>query len=419
VQNYAICNGFDTAPLPGNPTKPAVIELTVPPHDPFITGFGPGNQATSDAYYTQLGVLGGPTLRDNFTDWKATNGFNNDPTILVGGEANAQYFNNADLQLGRDMHCLKTVNAGKTHVACYVSNYGSGPIIVQGDPQTGVQEAVDHSIQPAATVAMEYDDQGLSPPPVDAVQFYAYKGNGDPFENPALDSEGNKFLPQNCMACHGGTYNAGTNRVEGASFLAFDVFSFIYDNRAAKHKGLEDQQEQLRQLNSLAKATKPNNTNPDEPMVSFINGMYAWSGCNVDTVGCRAQDGPTVAHPADQGPFTPPGWTTNATTTALYQTIPRPYCRTCHLSQSNTFPPDWTAFTQMTDPGNKPDIQLRVCIQTLTNGVPNGSQKFMPHAEVPYKAFWFSSNPSGPAFLGDPVTGLGLTPNASGDRCPQ
>ena len=107
IANLNACQGFDTAPLPGNPTNPAVVQLHVPAHLPFITGFGAGNQATSDAYYTSLGVLGGGTLRNNFTNWKATNGFNNDPTILAAGEANAQYFNNGDLQLGRDMHCLK------------------------------------------------------------------------------------------------------------------------------------------------------------------------------------------------------------------------------------------------------------------------------------------------------------------------
>jgi Carboxypeptidase regulatory-like domain len=419
VVNYASCNGFDTAPLANNAAKPADIELVVPGHNPFITGFGPGNQTTSDAYYKQLGVLGGPTQRDTFQHWKATNGFNDSPTVLVAGEANTQYFNNGDLQLGRDMHCLKTVTAGKTHVACYVSNYGNGPIGVQGDPQFGVQSAVDKLIPPLATVCMEYDDRGLNPSPVDAVQFYVYHADGTSFENPILDSELNKFLPQNCMACHGGNYNSTTNLVEGASFLAFDIFSFDYDNRVAKHKALEDQQEQFRQLNAMVKATKPNNTNPNNPIVSFLNGIYAWGGCNVDTSGCRAQDGPTAAHPGDQGPFTPTGWQTNSTTTALYQTIPRPYCRTCHLAQPSTFPPDWTSFTQMTAPNNKNDLQNAVCVATEAGGVPNGSHKFMPHAEVPFKAFWFSNNPSGPAFLGDPVTGINLPANGSGDHCPR
>lgn len=417
-----VCQGFDTAPVAPNPANPAVVVLSVPAHLPFITGFGAGDQPTSDAYYTQLGVLGGGTLRDNFTHWKSTNGFNNDPTVLVAGEANGQFFNNGDLQLGRDMHCLKTtpVVSGVTHdhIACYVSNYGNGVNGVQGDPQFGVQSAVDRSTLPLATVAMEYDAPQGSAPPVDAVQFYAYKANGDSFENPVLDSEGNKFLPQNCMACHGGFYNSGTNRVEGASFLAFDVFSFIYDSRTGDPHDIDalaGRQEAFRQLNALVVGTNPNNTNPDNPVTGFINGMYNWSGCNVGTVGCRAQDGPRLGHPGDSGPFTPAGWQTNATTTALYQNVPRQYCRTCHLAQSSTFPPDWTSYTQAT--GDKLQIESVACVQT--EGVPPGPQKFMPHAEVPYKAFWFSSNPSGPAFLGDPATGLGFPPNASGDRCPR
>jgi hypothetical protein len=421
VVNFNTCNGFDTAPLSGNPANPAVVQLTVPGHETFITGFGPGSQPISDAYYTSLGVLGGPTLRDNFQHWKATNGFNNDPTILVSGEANAQYFNNGDLQLGRDMHCLKTTpSSGRTHIACYVSNYGNGPLGVQGDPQFGSQHAVDHDILPLATVAMEYDDQGLALPPVDAVQFYAYQAGGGSFENPGLDSEGGKYLPQNCMACHGGSYNFGTNRVEQSSFLAFDLFSFLYDNRPASHKGLEDQQEQLRQLNLLVKATKPNSTNPNDPIVSFINGMYAWGACDVNTLNCRAEDGPTAAHPADQGPYTPPGFQTNAATIALYQTIPRPYCRTCHVALGSSLPPDWTQYSQMINHANQINIRDRVCVQTEVGGVPTGDLKFMPHAEVPFKAFWFSNNPAAPAFLGDPLTGIGLNPPlGSTDRCPR
>jgi hypothetical protein len=427
VSNLNACQGFDAAPLAGNPTNPAVVILTQPAHLPFITGFGAGDQPTADAYYTQLGVLGGGTLRDTFSHWKATNGFNNDPTVLVAGEANGQYFNNGDLQLGRDMHCLKTtpVVSGVTHdhVACYVSNYGNGTNGVQGDPQFGVQHAVDRDILPLATVAMEYDAPQGSPPPVDAVQFYVYHAaagnNGGEFENPVLDSELGKFLPQNCMACHGGTYNHTTNRVEGASFLAFDVFSFIYDSRVGDPRDIDalaGRQEAFRKLNALVAATNPNNTNPDNPITNFINGLYNWSGCNVNTVGCRAQDGPRPGHAGDLGPFTPTGWQTNATTTALYQTIPRPSCRTCHLAQGG-FPPDWTSYSQVTDPANRPDIQLRVCLQT--EGVPPGSQKFMPHAEVPYKAFWFSNDPSAPAFLGDATTGLGFPPNGGGDRCPR
>jgi hypothetical protein len=320
------------------------------------------------------------------------------------------------------MHCLKTTpvvsSVTHDHIACYVSNYGNGVNGVQGDPQFGVQHAVDHDLVPLATVAMEYDAPQGSPPPVDAVQFYAYKGNGDSFENPVLDSEGAKFLPQNCMACHGGFYHAATNRVDGASFLAFDVYSFLYDSRDGDPRdvdALAGRQEAFRKLNALVVGTQPNNTNPNNPIVNFINGMY--NGCSVNTVGCRAQDGPRPGHPGDAGPFTPTLWQTNPTTIALYQKIPRPYCRTCHLAQSSTYPPDWTSHAQMTDPFNRSQIQSRVCVQT--EGVPPGNQKFMPHAEVPYKVFWLSSNPSGPAFLGDPATGLGFPPNASGDRCPR
>jgi hypothetical protein len=33
----------------------------------------------------------------------------------------------------------------------------------------------------------------------------------------------------------------------------------------------------------------------------------------------------------------------------------------------------------------------------------------MPHAEVPFKRFWLSTNPSAPQYLADPVLGINIT----------
>ena len=359
---YGDCKGFPASGVAGDPV---ILAVDLPAHDVPYLGMPPlGSDALTTAYYTTLGAIGG-TARDTFTHWKATNGFNDSPAVPTAGEANAMYYNNGDLQFGRDMHCRQ--DAAK--VACYVSNYGTGPA---GPPDLAIHDAI-HKVNVIATVAMEYD--GTSN--LDAVQFYAYKADNTLFKNPALDSEGAKFLPQLCLACHGGSFN-GSAKVEGASFLPFDVFSFEYDK--VEGFSLSNQQAQLRRLNAMIANTQPNHANANDPIKALINGLYP---CGVNTAGCNATD----------TPYTPPGF---AAKPALYQNVPRRYCRTCHTAQPSYL--DWTALQQMID--FKPLIQSKVCAA--------GSNHFMPHAEVPFKAFWFSTNPNGPKVLGDPTTGIGL-----------
>ena len=69
------------------------------------------------------------------------------------------------------------------------------------------------------------------------------------------------------MACHGGTYNVATNSVTGASFLPFDPFNFRYPRNSSLT--FDAQQESMRQLNTLVLAT-----NPNQPIIDLINGLY-------------------------------------------------------------------------------------------------------------------------------------------------
>jgi mono/diheme cytochrome c family protein len=285
------------------------------------------------------------------------------------------------------MHCLQT----GSNVACYVTNYAT----LQGPSQPAIVAAESKS-SPVATVAMEYNPTlGSS-----AVRFYAFDNTGALFPNPILDSQGKKFLPQNCMACHGGTYNTTTNNVDNASFLVFDIYSFLYDSTVNPIYGTTppggvpafgsvkvNQEDVFRQLNAMVLATNPNGVDtPNLPISSLINGWY--SGCGgVNTPGCTVND--TYAPP-------PPavGWPGHAT---LYQTIPRVYCRTCHGSQGSgsTGFPDWTQYSDFNNPGF---ISFAAC----------SAAPVMPHAEVPFKKFWLSTNPSGPAYLADPVLGINI-----------
>ena len=90
-----------------------------------------------------------------------------------------------------------------------------------------------------------------------AVGFYVFDDQGGLRPSAALDGEGNKSVPRMCMACHGGTYDANTHSVTGASFLPFDAFYFQYSRQESDDYGqsfghpefsLDNQQESLRKL---------------------------------------------------------------------------------------------------------------------------------------------------------------------------
>jgi Bacterial Ig domain len=363
--DYGACHGFDSNnPLPGNPV---ILAVELPPHDaPYFHLPGPGSNAEAIAYYKSVGALdnaGNPTAaRGTFSAWKNTNHFSADPLNpnTVGGEIRGIYFNNGDLQLGRDMHCIP-INGGPD-AACYVTNFGfsvfGGP---QGQPDGAIHDAI-HNGAPLASVAMEY--RAADAP--NAVKFFVFANNDALLNAVALDSEGPKNVPHLCLACHGGTFH--NNNAENALFLPFDVFSFLYDQ--VEGNTLAAQQESFRKLNNLVKQTNPTGN----AIQGLIDGLYP---CGVGTANCAAVD----------TPFTPGGWGTNP---QLYQTVTRNYCRTCHVAQPSV---DWTQASQW---GSY--LQSYVC----------NDPRQMPHGEVPYKKFWLTQSPHGPTFMAGPPTPPGL-----------
>jgi hypothetical protein len=203
-------------------------------------------EANATAYYKAIGALdagGNPTQTGTFAGWKSTYGFSADPTHPVSGELRAIYYNNGDLQFGRDMHCLSSGGNTPSSVACYVSNYG-GPLRLISNsastfpqntissPQTAISNAHFNKGR-IATVAMVYTNN----PQVSQanVQFWVFDKslNGNVNDGPLLpaailDTQGNKATPGVCLTCHGGTYDKNTNLAKNASFLPFDAPTFIF-----------------------------------------------------------------------------------------------------------------------------------------------------------------------------------------------
>ncbi|TLY26320.1 MAG: hypothetical protein E6K63_12775 [Nitrospirae bacterium] len=145
-------------------------------------------------------------------------------------------------------------------------------------------------------------------------KFYVYDQNGKLIPSVALDREGPKFVPQMCLACHGGYYNAETHTVRGASFLPFDVFNFLYSESPGFR--LADQEVKFRDLNLLVQSTNPSRDNPNRPIQRMIEGMYRGPTGIVNQTAVR---------------YIPVGWRGHED---LYRDFVGKYCRLCHMAQA-------------------------------------------------------------------------------------
>lgn len=316
----------------------------------FLTRKGIGSTQEAQAYYD--------TIDPNHTkttlgDWLAQNGFT---SIFPAETAHAVYFNNGDLQIGRDMYCrmaLPTTPA--LRVACYVTNYGPAPgTATYPDETTALADAVaaqnpNAVKKPFATVAMEYNGTpifGLGNPR--QVDFYVFDAQGNRIQAAALDSEGAKAIPQMCMACHGGSYDTQTHHVTGASFLPFDVFSFHYSQTQGYTRA--DQEEQFRKLNAIVKQLGTTTA-----IGEMIDVLYPQGVANAGSTASDTQ--------------VPTGWGSQPN---LYKNFFTPYCRSCHVA-STAFP--FSAYQDFKSQASL--IRGDVCRAHV-----------MPHAEVPFKRIW-------------------------------
>src|SRR5262249_121722 len=146
-------------------------------------------------------------------DWWTINGF--DPKTGIGkGEESAAYLNYNDLGFGRDMHILQQGE----NVAAYVTNYG--------DPQN-LQDLLfadlaAGKVDPSGrTVCMECSPvEGGEFAKVPVVKFYVYESR-DPeakrLTSANLDGVGEKFVPNLCLNCHGGDYDAVVGEAAGSA----------------------------------------------------------------------------------------------------------------------------------------------------------------------------------------------------------
>ncbi|HEX2690823.1 MAG TPA: hypothetical protein VHN14_29615, partial [Kofleriaceae bacterium] len=132
------------------------------------------------------------------------------------------YYNSNELGLGRELGCAEFDDKGESEVrgaptrgiACYVTNYGT----TFRDTNNSLRMA-EEGLHPKNTVCITYRP---SAEPGYQIQFYTYDGNGDRREWAQLDTLGPRPVPQVCMTCHGGYYDAERHLARFARFLPLD-----------------------------------------------------------------------------------------------------------------------------------------------------------------------------------------------------
>lgn len=165
-----------------------------------------------------------------------------------------------------------------------------------------------------------------------------------------FDSEGTKYPPNACLACHGGKVTV--NGVTGATLLPIDP------GLITPAEGFDANN--VRKINQMVMGTSPS-----AAVSRYLSGLYGMD--------------PRVATGPGDSNYVPQTWKQQAN---IYNTAIKPYCIMCHLAGPSNL--DFTVPNNFYQ--NKDLIYAAVC-----------SAHSMPHAQAAYKAFW--TKDTGPFFL--------------------
>jgi hypothetical protein len=350
-------------PYPYEPCEPVTLGIVVPGAGADFLTFEDkfaGSDAATLQYYAAVDP---DTLRGTLGEWWGVNGFNAGDG---SGGTRTAYFNNNDLALGRDMNCL--ANGGD--LACYVSNYADA------DEAYGPGGVPDKSLSPT-TVTMEY--RAVEGEADRIVKFFVYDGGeaASPIKLSAnLDGFGEKYVPQLCAICHGGTYDPVDPLTPtlaevdmGSSFREFDlgepagpdtveVFLFpALASRAAQEASFKLQNLMVRDADAAR-----------QPIKDLISRWY--------------DDGVPDNSPVRLADVAPNDWNA-APQSDLYLDVVAVSCRTCHIAQEQddeSSEIDWDEYAPWVD--RRVAIQAYVC-----------AAKLMPHSKVTYNKFWLDTIP--------------------------
>jgi hypothetical protein len=257
----------------------------------------------------------------------------------------AVYGNPLDLGVGRRASCAQEMkgppNPGLKTV-CYATAHGP----IAGTAGFNDPNTISH---PQEGVGSDFILSMMIIKEPSGTTFLALSsaGNFTLLPTVRLDTEGPKIVPFACISCHGGTYNATTRRVDGASFLPLDPGLLSFASPADQAA----QEEKIRKINRIIYDAQPGTA-----IAQYLNGLYHGAIGAVGTVSVRD--------------YVPASW---ASQTGFYRQVVKPHCTMCHLAA----PDSWNFASWQNFQDNANLIYADVC-QAHT----------MPHAEVPFRNFW-------------------------------
>ena len=324
---------------PANRVAVSTVVRVLPAHAPaYLTkNNGAGTAASTLAHYKSAcdicvpGVTFAEILKwlgvpDGVLDGDADlqNGGVNSGLMPWSDSKEARYRNVTEFDGERVTRCYEPDWAGAAAIICYANTSDHGlTLIIRKAPNTWFltfdgppsSQSEVLSMPAARTVTSAYTLSLTS----------------------RFDSEGSKFAPNTCIACHGGRLDPVTHKVEGASFLPVDPARITA--RDANHHLVN--QTIMRSV-------------PAASVRIFLTGLY---GGNPS--GARAA-----------GDYVPAGW---AAQPELYRQVVRPYCISCHLNTPTGV--DFSTSAKF----------MAFRMQTLESVCVKHS---MPHSEHQFKEFW-------------------------------
>ncbi|MEA2552121.1 MAG: hypothetical protein QOJ65_297, partial [Fimbriimonadaceae bacterium] len=307
-------------PPPYDDCKTIYLSRDIPnSNGDFLVFKGPGSSKNTQRYYTTVDPQ---NLRPTLGDWWQANGF--DPTNGAAADSvNVAYLNNNDLGSGRGMHFRPLAGGG---VAAYVTNYGG----FDQNPHNADDAASNTS--PGATVCMEYSPiEGPTPGSAAAtgatVKFFVFNGGvsgAARVESADLDGNGQKFVPNLCMNCHGGNYTPNltvtnppaTEGVLQARFRELDYTTYKFPGGRSAPNAAEMLAFHLQ--NNMVKGAAGDSISTTA-IKDLITGWY------------------TGAPDEQVQTYAPTGWkvTAKPQNEQLYHDVDEKSSRTCHIGLSN------------------------------------------------------------------------------------
>jgi hypothetical protein len=344
----------------GNRAVASTLPKPIPAHAPAYLSkpAGAGGAAETALHYARLcnwtddspGQCRG--LRDYLDSWGVNTSLFSAADAL---DQVVRYVNTTDLAATRTTRCVggsPTATGGWSQkrrffgggvVVCYANTGRSITVIIMNEE--GARFAAFNDVSEEGDI---YGDGW---------------GNAILVPTTLLDSEGPKFLPHSCLACHGGRYDPSTQLVQGAGLLPIDpgLVRIVGDTATA--------QEKIRKINALVRQTYSS-----PAVAAYIDGLYGMDGTRhrVDETGAQAST-----------TFVPSGWVTQR---SLYLDFVKKDCAMCHLAG----PPHLNFLTAGNFLSNKALIYAAVC-----------ETHSMPHSETSFINFWTRQSGAvfGPGFF--------------------